>query len=39
VVLQTKGHAFVVHLPGQDRFPVEFYDLALIESARKKRGE
>jgi len=29
VVLKTKCHPFVVHLPGHDRFPGEFDDLSL----------
>lgn len=30
VVLQAKGHTFVIHFPGQDRFPTELNDLALV---------
>lgn len=34
VVLETKGHPFVVHLPRQDRFPVELYHLVLRQMER-----
>lgn len=37
VVLQTKRHSFVVHLPSKDRFPAEFNDLTLIKINNKKR--
>ena len=36
MVLQTKGHSFVIHFPSKDRFPAKFYHLVLLGRQNEK---